>query len=80
MTSLLVLIPVSLVMGLVGLCAFFWAIGANQFEDLDGNACRVLNDEDHPKVPPDDEGREHGRSSPSSLKQRTSRKTAEPRR
>jgi len=69
MTSLLVLIPVSLVMGLVGLCAFFWAISENQFEDLEGNACRVLNDEDHPRGALDDAGREPDRTvKPSSPK------------
>jgi cbb3-type cytochrome oxidase maturation protein len=55
MTSLAVLIPVSLGMGLVGLWAFFWAMRANQFEDLDGNAWRVLAPED-PPIPPETEG------------------------
>ncbi|HMQ93703.1 MAG TPA: cbb3-type cytochrome oxidase assembly protein CcoS [Amaricoccus sp.] len=42
MTALYVLVPVSIGMGLVGLAAFFWAMRHDQFEDLQGNACRVL--------------------------------------
>ena len=57
MTSLLVLIPVSLGMGLIGLGAFFWAMRTNQFDDPDGNAWRVLTAEDRPKdTPPPTEG------------------------
>ena len=52
MISLLVLIPVSLGMGLVGLCAFFWAMRNDQFDDPDGNAWRVLITEDRPKATP----------------------------
>lgn len=42
MTSLAVLIPISLGMGLVGLCAFFWAMRTGQFDDPEGNAWRVI--------------------------------------
>ena len=42
MTALTVLIPLSLGMGLVGLCAFVWALRANQFDDPEGNAWRVI--------------------------------------
>lgn len=52
MTSLLILIPVSLGMGLTGLCAFFWAMRNDQFDDPEGNAWRVLIAEDHPKDTP----------------------------
>lgn len=41
------LIPLALVMGLIGLGAFFWAMKSGQFEDLDGAANRILiEDED----------------------------------
>lgn len=46
MSALLVLIPVSLGMGLVGLAAFFWAVQHGQFDDPEGNASRVLTYED----------------------------------
>lgn len=46
MSMLLYLIPVALFLGLVGLGAFLWALRANQFEDLDGAAQRILFDDD----------------------------------
>jgi len=52
MTALLVLIPVSVAMGLVGLAAFLWALRRGQFEDPDGNAWRVIAHD----IPPDEEG------------------------
>jgi cbb3-type cytochrome oxidase maturation protein len=41
-TGLAVLIPIALVLGLAGLAAFFWAIKAGQFDDMDGAALRIL--------------------------------------
>ncbi len=49
MTVLLVLIPVALGLGAVGLVAFLWSIRHGQFDDLDGAANRILIDEDRPK-------------------------------
>lgn len=46
MTSLVVLIPVALGLGLLGLATFFWAMRDGQFDDLDGAAHRVLIDEE----------------------------------
>lgn len=46
MTNLLLLIPVALFLGLLGLGAFLWALRSGQFEDLDGAAHRILNDDD----------------------------------
>jgi cbb3-type cytochrome oxidase maturation protein len=46
MTGLLVLIPLALVMGGVGLAAFFWAMRQGQFDDLDGAANRILIDDE----------------------------------
>ena len=43
------LIPVSLVLGAVGLSAFFWSLKTHQYDDLDGAAHRILiDDEDRP--------------------------------
>ncbi len=53
MSGLALLIPVALGLGLAGLAAFFWAIRTRQFEDLDGAALRILND-DGPGSPPTD--------------------------
>ncbi len=46
MSVLLYLIPISLTLGGIGLVAFFWAIRSKQFEDPEGNAARILLDDD----------------------------------
>ncbi len=48
MTGLVFLIPIALGLGLAGLLAFFWAMRAGQFEDLDGAAMRILIDDSEP--------------------------------
>lgn len=48
MNVLVLLIPVSLFLGGLGLAFFFWAMRANQFDDPDGDAARILrHDFDH---------------------------------
>jgi len=42
MTILTILIPVTLCMGAVGLAAFFWSLRNGQYEDLSGDAERIL--------------------------------------
>ena len=54
MTILAMLIPVSLGMGAIGLGAFLWSLRAGQYEDLDGDAERILFDDDAPLTPPSD--------------------------
>lgn len=46
MTGLIVLIPVALGLGLLGLVAFFWALRNSQFDDPDGAANRILIDDE----------------------------------
>jgi cbb3-type cytochrome oxidase maturation protein len=46
MTILLLLIPAALAIGGLGLAAFFWALRNGQFEDPEGNAARILMDDD----------------------------------
>lgn len=48
MNGLALLIPLALLMGLIGLGAFFWALRKGQFDDLEGSANRILIDEDGP--------------------------------
>lgn len=49
MSALLYLIPAALLLGLLGLVAFLWAMRSGQFDDLDGAAHRILlDDEDEP--------------------------------
>ncbi|HEY4773812.1 MAG TPA: cbb3-type cytochrome oxidase assembly protein CcoS [Xanthobacteraceae bacterium] len=46
MNVLVFLVPMALGLGLVGLFAFLWSLRSGQYEDLDGAALRVLNDDD----------------------------------
>ncbi|MBF0560877.1 MAG: cbb3-type cytochrome oxidase assembly protein CcoS [Alphaproteobacteria bacterium] len=51
MNGLLMLIPLALALGLIGLGAFLWALKSGQFDDLDGAAHRILfDDDDGPKA------------------------------
>ena len=52
MEVLIYLIPISLVLGVVGLAAFFWAVRTRQFDDPEGDSRRILDPEydNHPKV------------------------------
>jgi len=45
-TILLLLIPAALAIGGLGLVAFFWALRNGQFEDPDGNAARILMEDE----------------------------------
>ena len=49
MTHLLLLIPVSLLLGGLGLAAFMWCLSDGQYEDLEGAAQRILEDDDSPR-------------------------------
>lgn len=51
MSGLLYLIPVALLLGLLGLAAFLWALKSGQFDDIDGAANRILFDDDDPPRP-----------------------------
>lgn len=49
MTIIIYLIPVALALGLLGLGAFVWSIRSGQFDDMQGPAYRILdNDDDTP--------------------------------
>ncbi|SIT84314.1 cbb3-type cytochrome oxidase assembly protein CcoS [Pontibaca methylaminivorans] len=39
------LIPISLLMGSVGLVAFIYSVRSNQYDDPEGDARRILTDE-----------------------------------
>ncbi|NCO20585.1 MAG: cbb3-type cytochrome oxidase assembly protein CcoS [Rhodobacterales bacterium] len=55
MNILLILVPVSLALGAMWLAWFIWALKHDQFEDLEGDANRILFDEDD-KPRPDPKG------------------------
>ncbi|WP_421694669.1 cbb3-type cytochrome oxidase assembly protein CcoS [Aestuariivirga sp.] len=49
MNVLLYLIPIALFMGGIGLAAFIWSLKSGQYDDLEGAAWRILQDDDKPK-------------------------------
>ncbi|SDP54785.1 cytochrome oxidase maturation protein, cbb3-type [Phyllobacterium sp. YR620] len=48
MSDFFYLIPISLVLGMVGLILFLWSLKNGQYEDLDGASERILYDDDMP--------------------------------
>lgn len=46
MSVLLFLIPIALLLGLLGVGAFMWAVKTGQYDDLEGAARRILMDDD----------------------------------
>ena len=49
MNDFFYLIPVSIVLGLIGLVVFLWTLRDGQYEDLDGASERILYDDDIPR-------------------------------
>ena len=45
MNVLVILIPVSLILGAVGLVAFLWTVRSDQYDNNKGNAARILLDD-----------------------------------
>lgn len=45
MNVLVVLIPISLILGSVGLIGFIWTVRSQQYDDDSGNAARILLDD-----------------------------------
>lgn len=48
MNILLLMLPGALLLALLALAAFAWALASGQFDDPDGDAARVLLDEERP--------------------------------
>ncbi len=51
MSGLLLLIPIALFLGALGLAAFLWSLKNGQYDDLDGAANRILIDDDSKPAP-----------------------------
>ncbi|SEQ02948.1 cbb3-type cytochrome oxidase assembly protein CcoS [Thalassovita taeanensis] len=51
MSILTYLIPISLILGGIGLLGFVYTVRSNQYDDPEGDSQRILSDEwdDHPK-------------------------------
>lgn len=48
MEVIVILVPLALALGLLGLGAFLWSLKSGQFDDLDGAAWRAIADDDPP--------------------------------
>ncbi|MEM8796222.1 MAG: cbb3-type cytochrome oxidase assembly protein CcoS [Pseudomonadota bacterium] len=48
MNGLLFLIPIALFLGFAGLAAFLWCLKNRQYDDLEGAAWRILDDDKAP--------------------------------
>jgi cbb3-type cytochrome oxidase maturation protein len=46
MEVMMILVPLALGLGLVGLLAFLWSLRSGQYEDLDGAAWRAIADDE----------------------------------
>ena len=51
MEALILLVPVSLLLGGLGLLGFLWALRSRQYEDLEGAVVRILFDDQKRKDP-----------------------------
>lgn len=46
MSIIYILIPLALLVLLLAVWAFFWAVGSGQFDDMDTPAVRIIMDDD----------------------------------
>lgn len=51
MNVIMLLAPLSIVLGLVAVGAFVWTLRAGQYDDIQGSAERILIDDDDPDAP-----------------------------
>ena len=49
MNVILYLLPIALALGLLGLAGFLWSLKKGQYDDLEGAAVRILDDDDLPE-------------------------------
>jgi cbb3-type cytochrome oxidase maturation protein len=52
MEVLVILVPLALALGLVGLVAFLWSLKNGQYDDLEGAAWRAIADDEPAQEPP----------------------------
>lgn len=60
------LLPGMLLLGIIGVAVFFWAVRNGQYDDMDGAANRVLLDDDEELNPDNEEQHSSTESEPSS--------------
>lgn len=53
MEIILMLIPAALLISGVAFALFYWSVKSDQYEDMDGEAHRILRDDDEDMLPSD---------------------------
>jgi cbb3-type cytochrome oxidase maturation protein len=54
MEVMVILVPLALGLGLIGLLAFLWSLKSGQYDDLEGAAWRAISDDEPAsETPPD---------------------------
>jgi len=51
MDVIYVLIPLMIGLGLVGVAVFIWSVRSGQYDDMEGDANRIIMDDDDPLLP-----------------------------
>ncbi|MDT8376201.1 MAG: cbb3-type cytochrome oxidase assembly protein CcoS [Mariprofundaceae bacterium] len=51
MDIILMLIPAALLISVVAIVVFYWSVNSDQYEDMDGEAYRILMDDDDELIP-----------------------------
>lgn len=72
MDAIYLLIPIALILVVVAVVVFFWAVKSDQFEDLEGPAHSILFDDDKPLSPKPTSEEKKAQSSPESHSNTTS--------
>ena len=49
MNALILLVPIALGLGALGLAAFLWSLRNGQFDDMEGARHRILEDDEGPR-------------------------------
>lgn len=52
MTVLYILVPVAILLVVIAILVFNWAVNSGQYDDLDGPAHSILFDDEEPLPPP----------------------------
>jgi len=58
------LIPGMIILGLIMVGVLVWAVKKGQYDDMEGEANRILMDDDDPLLPQNDAGNKSGRNWP----------------
>ena len=58
MDVIYLLIPLMIGLGLIGVVIFIWSVRSGQYDDMEGDANRILMDDDDPLLPDYDDIKE----------------------